>query len=145
MPEIAMRKGAATAIGQVGLFPVNQMASEDLAAISKDEVLVTVRSPRNIKQHRKGWALAQKLAESCDWLHDREDAMDYLKIKARHVRYIKEPSGNVQIIPRSIAFASLSQSAFNRVFNRMVYVVCSEIIPGLKESDLRREIERMCQ
>jgi hypothetical protein len=140
-----MRKGRSTAIGQVGLFPSNQMATDDLASVVNDkDFLVNIRSPRNIQQLRKGWALAQKLADSCEWLHDREDAMDYLKLRARHVKYLREPNGNVQIIPKSISFASLPQNVFNRIFNRMIWVVCNEIIPGMKESELRKEIERMC-
>ena len=70
--------------------------------------------------------------------------MDWLKIKARHVKIIQNPkTGQVAIIPKSIAFASLSQDAFKRVLDRMIFIVCSEIIPGLDEGKLRAEIMAM--
>ena len=137
--EIAMRREGNR------LAPVDPMSEEDLQKIPcKNDVLVTVRSPRNIKQFRLAWALASKVAASCDFLHDSEDAMDWLKIKARHVKMLQDPrSGQVAIIPKSIAFASLSQDAFKRVLDRMVYVTITEIVPGLDEGTLRAEISAM--
>ena len=127
------------------LAPVDPMSEEDLQKVplAKD-VLVTVRSPRNIKQFRLAWALAAKVADACEFLHDPADAMDWLKVKARHVKLITDPrTGQVAIIPKSIAFASLSQDAFKRVLDRMIYVTVSEIIPGLDEGKLRAEISAM--
>ena len=127
------------------LVPIDEMSSEELARIpSRQQVLVTVRFPRNIRQHRLAWALATKVAEACEWLHDREDAMAWLKIKARHVRYIHDNhNGETQIIPKSIRFAALDQMGFDRIFRRMVYVTVTEIIPGIDEAALRTEIESM--
>jgi phosphoenolpyruvate carboxylase len=137
--EIAMRREGNR------LAPVDQIAADELGhiQIGKD-VLVTVRVPRNIRQHRLAWAMAQKVAEACDWLHDREDAMDWLKIKARHVKIVHNPMTNhTLIVPKSIAFASLDQAAFSRLLNRMIFVICSEIVPGLDETALRAEIMAM--
>lgn len=126
------------------LEPVDQMSAEDLALLPADkDLLVTAKAPRNIRHHRLAWALAQKLADACDFLHDREDAMNYLKIKARHVKIVQDGE-RVYLIPKSIAFASLRQDGFARLFNRMIWIVCNDILPGVAESDLRREIEEMC-
>lgn len=128
------------------LVAVDPISEDELKLLPDDrDVLVTAKTPRNIKQHRLAWALAEKVSEACDFLHDREDAMDWLKIKARHVKIIQEPfTQQVAIVPKSIAFASLSQQAFKRVLDRMIYVTCSEIIPGLDEGTLRGELEAMC-
>ena len=139
MPELLMRKGTGHGIG---LFPLNEMSEEELSAVSKDQLLVTIKTPRNPRQFALAWALATKVQEACDWLADKEDAMAYLKIKARHVKYIHDPrTEKTEIIPRSIAFASLSQDAFKRVLDRMIWVTVTEILPGIEESALRREIE----
>lgn len=127
------------------LEPVDQMSADDLANIpvGKD-VFVTVRAPRNPKQHRLAWALANKLSQCCEELPDAESAMDFLKIKARHVKIVHNPgTDHVFLVPKSISFASVDQSAFNRLFNRMVWIVCNEIVPGLDEGQLRDEIEAM--
>jgi len=127
------------------LVPVDEMSAEELARLPlRQQVLVKVTLPRNLRQHRLAWALATKVAEACDWLHDREDAMNWLKIKARHVRYLHDHrNGETQIVPKSIRFAALDQTGFDRIFRRMVYVTITEIIPGLDEAALRAEIESM--
>lgn len=127
------------------LVPVDAIAAEEIGEIAAStELMVSIRMRRHPKQHRLAWALAEKVAQACDFLHDREDAMDWLKIKARHVRFIQNPkTGEVAIVPKSIAFASLSQAAFNRFFNRLIYVVCTEVVPGMKEEDLRAEVLKM--
>ena len=137
--EIAMRREGNH------LVPVDEVAAEEVRLIpTTQDVLVTVKTPRNVRQFKLAWALAQKVSEAVDFLHDREDAMDWLKIKARHVRMLQNPrTKQVLIIPKSIAFASLGQDAFARVFNRMVWITCNEIIPGLEEGSLRAELEAM--
>ncbi len=139
MKEMAMRR-----VGHA-LTPIDPMSDEELMLLSTDkDVLVTAWVPRNVKQHRLAWGLAGKIAEAVDNIHDADDAMDWLKIKCRHVKYLTDPrTGQVQIIPKSIAFASLTQQAFGRLLNRMVYVTCTEIIPGLDEGALRRELLKM--
>lgn len=125
------------------LVPADQVAAEMLGEVPANTgVMVTVKVPRNLRQFRLAWALADIVSKSVDWLHDRESAMDWLKIKARHVRMITDPlRGTVAIVPKSISFASLDQAGFARVLNRMIYVTTTEIIPGLEENSLRAELE----
>lgn len=135
--EIPMRREGAH------LVPVDAVAAEMLAEVPTNTgVMVTVKVPRNLRQFRLAWALADIVSKSVDFLADRESAMDWLKIKARHVRMIHDPLRNVTaIVPKSISFASLDQAGFARVLNRMIYVTTTEIIPGLEESSLRAELE----
>lgn len=137
--EIPMRREGAS------LVPVDAVAAEMLAEVPTNTgVMVTVKVPRNLRQFRLAWALADIVSKSVDWLPDRESSMDWLKIKARHVRMIHDPLRNVTaIVPKSIAFASLDQAGFARVLNRMIYVTTTEIIPGLEENILRAELENI--
>lgn len=137
--ELAMRR-----VGN-RLAAIDPVSEDELATVPQDkDLLVTIKTPRNVKQFKLAWCLAKKVSEAVDFLHDSEDAMNWLKIKARHVRILQDPkSGQIAIVPKSIAFASLSQDNFAKVFNRMIYVTCTEIIPGLDEGSLRSEIEAM--
>lgn len=139
MTDIAMRR-----LG-THLVPVDPISEDEVKLLPLDkDVLVTAKTPRSVKQHRLAWALADKIAEACDFLHDREDAMSWLKIKARHVKILQDPiSGKVAIIPKSISFASVNQQQFKRILDRMIFVTCSEIVPGLDEGKLRTELEMM--
>jgi hypothetical protein len=127
------------------LVPADSVSAEMMAEIPLNTgLMVEVRVPRNLRQFRLAWALASIVSKSVDYLPDRETAMDWLKIKARHVRMIIDPkTGEIAIIPKSIAYASLEQTAFARVLNRMVYVTITDIIPGMQESELRAELEKI--
>lgn len=137
MIEIAMRRSGAR------LMPVDDHSAEDLIRVPADrDVLVKIVSQRNMKLLRFLWALAGKVADACDWLHDKDDAMDELKIRARHVKYLVNPTtGEVRIVPKSLS--KIDGAALNRLANRMVYVICRDIVPGLDESALRAEIVSM--
>lgn len=139
MTEIVMRRDGKR------LAPANQIAEDDLATIPHDkDLLVTIRRPRNIKQFSLAWSLAQKVADACDWLHDKTDAMDYLLIRSRHVKYLTNPmTGDVQIVPKSIALASMKQEEFDRLFKRLTHIVLTEIMPGVSEGELKSEIHQM--
>ena len=93
--ELAMRRDGHR------LAPIDPVTDDELCKLPLDrDLLVTVKTPRNIRQFRLAWALANKVAEACGFLHDSEDAMDWLKIKARHVKYIQDPRTQiVSIIP----------------------------------------------
>lgn len=137
MIEIAMRRSGAR------LLPVDDHSAEDLIRVPADrDVLVKIVSQRNMKLLRFLWALAGKVADACDWLHDKDDAMDELKIRARHVKYLVNPTtGEVRIVPKSLT--KMDGAALNRLANRMVHVICRDIVPGLDESALRAEIVSM--
>lgn len=127
------------------LAPRDEMSAEDLALVPAGvDLVVTVRAPRNLRQHKLAWALATKVAEAVEGLHDREDAMDFLKIKAHHFKTVIDPrNGKVYLTPKSISFFSLDQQAFSRLFKRMVFVVCHDIIPGLDDASLQAELLAM--
>lgn len=45
---------------------------------------------------------------------------------------------------KSIAFGNLGQDEFNEIFDRAIRLICERILPGVKDEDLRREVEIMC-
>jgi hypothetical protein len=81
-----------------------------------------------------------KLIDGGAWGGSKDDLLDYLKIAARHVKTIVGADGKVHYVPLSIAFESLDQVAFNRIFDRFLYVVCESLLPGEDWEKLRDEI-----
>lgn len=137
MTELIMRKRGGR------LEPVDVINANDLAALPSDkDLLVTVKAPKNLKQLRWMWVLAQKVADAVDGIHDKDDAMDLLCERARHVKMVVSPvTGHLFLVRKSLS--KLDGAALSRLMNRMVYVTCAEIIPGLDEGQLRDEIEAM--
>lgn len=125
------------------LVPVNEMFAEDLARLPLNaDLTVKVTSKKNMRLHRLLWALAAKVADASDQFHDREDAMDELKIRARYFKLTVSPiSGEARITPKSLT--KLDGTGLQRLADRMIYVICRDILPGLEESKLKAEVERM--
>lgn len=122
----------------------NHISAEDFARLPAGKDLrVKVTVPRNPKLEQKMWVLARMVADACDWLHDKDDGMEWLKIRARYCKFMTNPmTGHLIIVPKSLT--ELDGPAQSRLFERMVYVTCTEIIPGINEGDLRGEIEALC-
>lgn len=148
MADLVMRKRPALHAGEIGLFIDSPVFEDDFGHIRQGtDVVVTATQSRNIKQMRLAWALAGKIAKS-GVLGDADsrDVMNYLLKKAKHVRYIANQHRDgveVEIIVKSIRFAQMEQTAFDRLFNRMIYIVATEILPDVPEGVIREEIEKM--
>jgi hypothetical protein len=146
--EIVMRKVLARDLPALTpvLAAVDEAASQDLAHVpGAQDVLVNAkmkRSPAQLVHLRKMWALAQKLSEACDALHDKDEAMEFMLIGCKHVRWITNPTtGNVWPMAKSIS--ELDGDQFDRLYKRALYFICTEVVPRLDESALRAEIEQM--
>jgi hypothetical protein len=148
MADLVMRKRPAMHAGELGLFIDSPVFETEWETIKQGtDITVTATQSRNPKQHRLFWGLAGKIAES-GVLGDADarDVVDYLLLKCKHVRYVTNVlRGGTEITPivKSIRFAAMDQTAFDRLFNRALYIVTSEILPEMPESDLREEVEKM--
>ncbi len=143
MIESVLTKRKAKHVGEVGLFPDNAMAGDDLRPVSDGtEVMARWGSPRNIQLNKFMWALADKVSQNVDGLQDREDALEYLCVKARFMKTVLDPkTGKLEIRRKSTR--RLSNEEFQRLIDRLVFIVCNEVIPSLDETALRAELEAM--
>lgn len=142
MSEMYMRKRPAVFKGEVGLFPANELAEEDLKRLSPDRgTIVEATQPATADQRAFIWALAAKVADIVDGLHDKEDGMEWLCVRARHYRVIGHPiEGHVWYTRKSIR---VSRAEMSRLIDRMIHVVVTDLIPDMPEGNLRRDIEAM--
>lgn len=148
MSDLVMRKRPAMRAGEIGLFIDAQPYEDEFARIKQGaDVVVEATQSRNIRQHRLFWGLAGKIAESGVLGDvDERDVVDYLLLKCKHVRYVtNRHRDGVETTPivKSIRFAAMDQTAFDRLFNRALFIVTSEILPDMPEGDLRAEVEKM--
>lgn len=143
--EIVLRKRASTRVGEMGLFCDVEVWEGEFSAIKMDsDVRVTVSQPRSLKQHQFAWVLATKVAEACDFLETKEDAMEYMLIEARHCRIIHDKlRGITYARPKPTNWGAMDGVAFTKLLRRMTHVVATHIVPGIDKDELRREIEKM--
>lgn len=143
MIETFLQKRQSLHAGEIGLFPSSQMAEEDLQLFTNGtEVEAQLRSPINIKLQRYMWALATLVGRSVEGCHDKEDGIELLCIKCRHMRHKLDPvTGKLEITRKKTR--NMGNEALKRLVDRMIYVTCTEIIAGLEEGALRAELESM--
>ncbi len=123
------------------LVPMDADGREFMAALIEGKrVMVSVHVARNVRHHRLLFGLMKMLTDGGAWQGNAEDLLDYLKIAARLVKTVVGADGQVYHVPQSIAFESMDQVAFNRFFERAVYVVCERLLPAQNWEALRDEI-----
>lgn len=124
-----------------GLQPEDDAGREALLGLRLGQLCeVEIKRPRNLQMHRLFWKLCSTIGEAVGV--EPENVCDVLKFRTGHVRQIETKSGVIKV-PRSISFAKMDQAAFNTFFDRACVVVCSEWLPHMEATELRREIEQM--
>ena len=142
---ITMRKRPARRVGEIGLFADNQMADEDLAKVLVDRdvtVSVTISSPQMQVDLNYCWALAGKLADACDWLTDKEEAMICLCTLAKHSRMVKNTRTGYEFAVRR-SLTEFDGEGLRRFRQRITWIVTSQLLPDIDEGALRDEVEQM--
>lgn len=144
MVELTMTKRVAKT-GEIGLFVDSPVWEGDFSNIKNgSEVKVTATTPRSLRQMKFAWALATKIADACDWIDTKEDAMDVMLIEAKHYRRIWDPRRQKAILrPKPTNFGAMDGTEYTRLLKRIVHVATTVIVPGLDESALKAEIEAM--
>jgi len=139
--ELSLHKRPAKRAGEMGLFCDQEVFADDFALLpTKQEVWAEIRTTKNMKLLRFLWALATKLAKG-GLFEDKDVAMDQLRIAAKFARFSKDHKGRIVIVPQSLSKAS--GTTLSRLADRMVYIVCQDLLPDMTESKLRAEIEKM--
>ena len=108
-----------------GLIPADDDAQDVLSKLEKGkEVLVEVRAPRRIRQHKLFFGLLNLLVENSGAFINVEDALKRVKIACGEVdELIDADTGQVFYTLRSIAFASMDQTRFSALFDLAVKVI----------------------
>lgn len=123
------------------LVPVDEDGIEVVRGLPRDaEVMVDIRRSRNIKFHRKLFAMLDVVRHNQDHYKSTADLLDVCKLRIGHVRVIQTAQGEVRI-PASISFAAMDNDSFNAFYKRATVWCCTEVIPGLSEEALARQVD----
>lgn len=148
MSDLVMRKRPAMHKGEVGLF-IDSPVFEDEFDLIKQGADITVEATQDInpKQFRLFWALMGKISKSGALGDaDTREVADYILMKCKWVRYVTTNfKGGTDITPvvKSFRPSRMDGTSFNRVFERAMYIITSEILPDVPDGVLRDEIENM--
>lgn len=140
--ELVLRKRAGKA-GEMGLFVESPIWDSEWSSISIGaEVVAECTVPETAKYRKFFHALCGMLADNCDWLADKDDAKEKLLLECRHATYHHDKlRGTTEI--RAKTTKALSSDQWIRLLRRASNAVMEKFIPGMKDNDLKREIEKM--
>lgn len=123
------------------LEPVDEAGRDVLARVAPGTVLrVEMKRPRNLGHHRKFWALISLIYQNQTHYKSPEALCDVVKVLAGYAVVTRGKGGREIHIPKSISFSAMDQTEFDQFWDRVVKVVCEQIIPGLSRADLEREL-----
>lgn len=143
--EVALQKRKARFVGETGLFPIDQVADDDLQAISMDaEVVGELSSDKNLKALRYLWALVTVVANNSEMFLDKDDAMEQLKIQARHAKWVVDPETK-KLERRAKSLKRLSDQALQRLIKRFKFIITTQVMPGIDDAALEAQIQEMMQ
>ena len=151
--ELFGTKRGAKHVGEQAIFFDFEVFANEFATIAiGTELRVEITTARNLLQLAFAWVLAGKIADNSDVYIDKDDAMNNvpwgLKCRAHHAKSVINPeTGEATIKPvslnRTIEGKLMDGEAFKRLLDRMVYVACRDITPGMEPGHLTDEIEAM--
>jgi hypothetical protein len=129
--------------GEIGFFPNDPMAEEDTALISlNSETMHTIKSEPRLEALRYLWGLVHKAQENSDFFLDRYKAMHWLKLKVGYSKAVWDPDEEKMIVkPKSLT--RINDEQLRLLTDRIADAICEHILPGIKQEDLRREVEEM--
>ncbi len=89
--------------------------------------LAEIKQPRNLKHHKKYWALCTLVYENSEGFTGTENVSDWLKLKVGDVDYIEVTEERTCVKPRSINFESMDQEEFSKFWDRVLPFVCERL------------------
>jgi len=133
-------------LARVGLNALHPLAWEELPKRWKvgDTIEISVSMPRNIRLHRKAFALLNLL-----YPHTEYPSLDALRqamtIGAGYVEMVVNPlTGEVCYIPKSWSFREMDDAEFGDLYNALVNVAL-RLVPGSSRTDWENAEEQIAR
>ena len=123
-----------------GMMASNQIEADKLNQFMGQEIMVKITRPRNLKFHRKYFALLGTALSMVDDEYTPEQFRALCVAGAGYGEFLDTKEGMV-FVPRSISFAAMSGDEFERLYNDTITFVCKKWV--LDENQLNQIVEFM--
>jgi len=123
-----------------GLRAVNDIEADRLDAFMGQEIMVKITRPRNLKFHRKYFALLGTAQQMVDDDYTAEQFRAVCIAGAGYGEYVESDVG-VVFVPKSISFAAMDDTVFERLYQDTLTFICRKWV--LDEQQLNQIVEFM--
>lgn len=122
-----------------GLRAVNQAEASKLESLRGKEVMAKVSQPRNLKFHRKGFALLHAIYEMVDTEYTFEQFRKILVAKAGYGDFVRGKDDQLIFLPKSLAWGKMDETEFEEVYQGVLTVALKEY--GVDENTINQMLE----
>jgi hypothetical protein len=123
--------------------PVSLEALESIR--EKETVTAAIRRNRNPAHHRKLWALIATVFPHQQQYATQQDLLNALKVATGYFETGKTIDGIPFMIPKSISYASMSQTPFEQWYDRVVDVILTRILPSVNRDELVDQVANILE
>lgn len=127
------------------LKPADELAAEAVRKIGAEEtVTITIKRSRNVKFHRKFYALMNLVYENQEVYPSLDIMIAAFKVAAGHCFPVMDKNGRfVAMVPKSISFAKMDETAFEAFWDASVKIIVERFLRGVDRHELEAEIMSM--
>ena len=126
------------------LIPDDDHARAYLRRLKPGEpVLVSVRKPRNIRFHRKFWALLNLAFSNQDRYDDFEAFRKEVIMRAGFWEEHHHVTGAVSYTAKSISFASMDELEFHDLYQKSIDAIIKYFMPETDPESLAQAVEEV--
>lgn len=124
------------------LVPADKVSADELAELPANTVLrCQITRPRNPRHHAKYWALISAIFPHQTAYATRNQLHEQLKKAVGFtIETVNLMTGEIEYEADSIAFDNLDQKGFEEVYERIVQVVLTRVLPGVGKRDLDAQV-----
>jgi hypothetical protein len=123
------------------LVAADPYSLDALQGLPKGQTLnVTIKRPRNVKHHRKFFALLGIVYDAQSRYPTTDHLLNAIKIAIGHYDLVPLTKKHTVIQTRSISFASMDQAAFEQFYDRVILVIVKDILPGVQAKELEAQV-----
>lgn len=139
MPDIWVVKGL-----NQHLIPDDETGRNYLKGIKAGEpLLVTVKKPRNIKFHRKFFALLNLAFDNQDRYDDFEAFRKEVTMRAGYWQEHIHVTGQSSFTAKSISFSAMDELAFSELYQRAIDAIIKHFMPEADPEELSRAVDEV--
>jgi len=124
-----------------GLRAVNGVEADKLNQLRGREVMAKISQPRNIRFHRKFFALLGSALDMADTDMNAEQFRAFCIAGAGYCDFIPGHDGKLVAIPKSISFAKMDETEFDRLYQDVLTFIVKYW--SLDEQQLSRLVDFM--
>ena len=125
------------------LRPADEVATDAIRKFPAGEIYeVEIKRPRNLKFHRKAFALMQLAYENQENYTEFDKFRRALVIEAGYFDDLRLLDGTTVREAQSLSFAKMDEDDFGKLYNALINTILRVVLPGVGRPELEAQVEQ---